>query len=70
MKYYLVNFSRFRPFLAVDLNPEEIARIKAVKKTMTLNDEYAGYSPSEQAKWLAVEDIIKEGGKLVKFKEI
>lgn len=42
--------------------PNDMQKIKNIKKTMS-SDEYAGYSPSEQNKYKAIEKITSKYGK-------
>ena len=50
-------FKSFGSLVARDLTKEQIADIVHIKCTMS-HDEYAGYSPLEQAKFQQIRDIV------------
>lgn len=60
----LITFRNFESILARDLNNEEIAKIAAIKATMSFSEE-AGYSPEEQKKREDIKKIC--GNKIVHF---
>jgi len=69
MKYYLIYCKRFSGILAFDLTDKEIAHIKELYRKLSF-DEYAGYSPKQQAIRKEMEEYVKSIGKLLLYKTI
>jgi len=69
MKYYLICCKSFSSLLAFDLSEEEISHLKVLYSKLSF-DEYAGYSPDQQAIRKEMERYVKVIGKLLPYENI